>query len=63
MEAICLGILHPHWGNQMKHIVSGLVDMDLHEFKYFIDVPAWWAEVSVCMTLLMCGAVSSMDER
>ena len=62
MEDLCLGILLPCWDNQMKHIVSGLVDMNLHEFKCFIDVPVRWAEVSVCKTFPMCDAVSPMVE-
>lgn len=62
MEGLCLGILLPHWDNQMKHIVSGLVDMDLHECKCFIDAPVQWAEVSVCLTFPMCDAVSPTDE-
>ena len=49
MEALCLDILLPHQDNQKKHIVLGLVDQDLHEFKCFIDVPVRWAEGSVCM--------------
>lgn len=49
MEALCLDILLPHWDNQMKRIVLGLVDRDLHEFKCFIDVLVQWAEGSVCM--------------
>jgi len=62
MEALCLLTLIPHWDNPTKHVVLGLVDVDLHKFKCFIDVPVWWAEISVCPIFPICDAVSTMDE-
>lgn len=55
MGALCLGILLPHWNNQTKNVVLGLVGMDLLEFKCSIDVPVWWDEDSASVTFPMCG--------
>lgn len=38
VEALCLGILLPHWNNLTKHVGLGLVDTDLREFECSIDV-------------------------